>query len=242
MKRSFLMSMMTAVVLLLALAPAAPAMRASGSTPNVGYADPAAAEMAEIAAYVEAVRPAYAELTECACCCATLDLPSHRCAACRTAAADIERIVARIQRVQTELSRLDVPASLVTAHGELVSAASTMCISGEYMAAAVLKAPRTLVVGERVLMGAPSGQPIVWRPAERIVTDAHIEALAQARPAGLSRSRFLQERCSPFTEEWQATPTGSPGEQAAAYLAHWRDEVAAQARLAGVGLPSAPTG
>lgn len=242
MKRFVLMFMMAAVVLLLALAPVAPAMRASGSTPNVGYAAPTAMETAEIAAYVEAVRPAYAELTECACCCATLDLPSHRCAACRTTAANIERIVARIRRVQAELSRLDVPASLVTAHGELVSAATTICVSGEYMAATVLTAPRKLVVGERVLMGAPSGRPVAWRPAARIVADAHIEALAQARPEGLSRSRFLQERCSPFTDEWQATPQGSPGEQAAAYLALWRDEIAVQAQLAGVSLPIAPAG
>jgi len=246
MKRFILMLVITAVVLPLALASVTPALRVAGAQLDAHHRNAAmratSTDLSGIAAYAAAVQPAYAELTECACCCAALDLPSHRCAACRTAATTIERIVARIHRVQALLNRVDVPASLVIVHGELISAVSTMHASGEYMAATVLKTPEKLVVAERVMLGAPSGRPIVWRPSSRIVTDARIEALARARPDGLSRGRFLHERYAPFAEEQASWPQGSPGEQAAAYLALWRDGVTARAEKAGVKLPVALSG
>jgi hypothetical protein len=246
MKRFVLMLMITAVFLPLTLATATPAVRIAGAQLDAHHRNAAmratSADSTGIAAYAAAVQPAYAELTECACCCAALDLPSHRCAACRTAAATIERIVARIHRVQARLHRVDVPASLVIVHGELVSAVSTMHVSGEYMVATVLTTPEKLVVAERVTLGAPSGRPVVWRPSPRIVEDARVEALARSRPDGLSRSRFLHERYAPFAEERPSWPQGSPGEQAAAYLALWHDDLAAQARDAGLSLPTALAG
>ena len=242
MKWLVLIAILTAVALALALASPAPAMRLSGPAPNVGDAGPTAKAATGIAAYIAAVQPAYTELTECACCCETLDLPSHRCAACETAAATIERIVARIHRVQARLHRVDVPASLVIGHGELVSAVSTMHVSGEYMVATVLTTPEKLVVGERVMMGARLGPPIAWRPSPDIVEDARVEALARSRPDGLSRSRFLHERYAPFADERLSRPQGAPGEQAMAYLSMWRDDLAAQARDAGLSLPAALAG
>jgi len=246
MKRFVLMLMITAVVLPLALASATPALRIAGAQLDAHHRNAAmratSTDPTGIAAYTAAVQPAYAELTECACCCETLDLPSHRCAACETAAATIERIVARIYRVRARLSRIEVPASLDTIHSELVSAVSTMHVSGEYMVATVLTTPEKLVVAERVTLGAPSGRPVVWRPSPRIVADARIEALARARPDGLSRSRFLHERCAPFAEERPSWPQGSPGEQAAAYLALWHDDITARAEKAGVKLTAALSG
>ena len=239
MKRLIIVTACLALTLPLGLTLAAPAMRLSGPAPNVGDAGPTAKAATEIAAYIAAVQPAYTELTECACCCETLDLPSHRCAACETAAATIERIVARIHRVQASLHRVDVPASLVIVHGELVSALSTMHVSGEYMAITVRRTPEKLVLGERVMMGAGLGPPIAWRPSPDIVEDARVEALARSRPDGLSRSRFLHERYAPFADERPSRPQGAPGEQAMAYLSMWRDDVAAQAHEAGLSLPAA---
>ena len=239
MKRLIIVSVLLVLTLPLALALAAPAMRVSGRSPNVGDADPPAKATTELAAYIAAVQPAYAELTDCACCCETLDLPSHRCAACKTAAARIKGIVARVHRVQAQLSRIDVPASLDTIHSELVSAVSTMHVSGEYMAITVRKTPEKLVLGERVMAGARPGPPVAWRPSPEIVEDARVEALAQARPDSIGRGRFLHQRCAPFAGEQRSGPRGTPGEQAMAYLSMWRDDIAAQAHEAGLSLPAA---
>jgi len=241
MKRLIIVSTLLALTLPLAMALAAPAMRVSGPAPNAGDTGPAAKAATELAAYIAAVQPAYTELTECACCCETLDLPLRRCAACKTAAARITGIVARIHRVQARMTRLQVPAALITIHSELVSAVSTMHVSGEYMAITVGKSPEKLVLGERVMAGARPGPPIAWRPSPDIVEDARIEALARARPDSLSRGRFLHERYAPFADDRPSRPQGSPGEQAMAYLSTWRDDLAAQAQKAGLSLPVALT-
>ncbi len=241
MKWLVLIAILTAVALPLALAAPAPAMRVSGSTLNVGYTDSEAAAAAELAAYIAAVRPAYTELTECACCCETLDLPHHRCAACRAAAASIKGIVARIHRVQAKMTRLEVPVSLILTHGHLVAAVSTMHVSGEYMATTVLKTPEKLVLGERVTVGARPGSPVVWRPSPSIVSDARLAAFAHPRPSGVARADFLHHRYAQ-TESATVRPEGAPGEQAMAYLGMWRDDLAAQARDAGLSLPTALAG
>ena len=240
MKWLVLIAILTVVTLPLALASPAPAMRVSGSTLNVGYTDSEAVVAAELAAYIAAVRPAYTELTECACCCETLDLPHHRCAACKTAAASIKGIVARIHRVRAKLARLEVPLPLILTHGHLVAAVSTMHVSGEYMATTVRTAPGTLVVARRVPSISGRG-PVVWEPSPSIVSQARLAALAGAKPAGLARGPFLHHRYAQ-TASAVLHPEGAPGEQALAYLGMWRDDLAAQARGAGLSLPAALAG
>jgi hypothetical protein len=215
-------------------------MRVSGSTLNVGYTEPEGLAATELAAYIAAVQPAYKELTDCACCCETLDLPHHRCPACETAAARIKGIVARIHRVQAKMTRLEVPVSLILTHGHLVAAVSTMHVSGEYMATTVRTAPGTLVVARRV----PSTfgrSPVVWEPSPSIVNEARLAGLADARPSGVARLPFLHHRYSQ-TASAVLHPEGSPGDQALAYLGMWRDDLAAQARDAGLSLPAALAG
>lgn len=224
------------LLVIISLGSAAPAvaMRAAGPSPNTGSSGPAGAD-AGLATYVAAVQPAYAELVGCACCCDTLDLPSHWCAACRTAAARIRQVVARISRVQRSLDRLDVPASLVPAHSKLIAAVSTMRVSGKYMAAKVLTAPQTLVTVTRT--GLTGLGPYVRRPASTIVQDARLAELASAAPATVDRLQFLRQR-SARSRDTLVGREGTPGEQAAALLAQWRDDIAARAREAGVSLPA----
>jgi hypothetical protein len=223
------------MLIVLSLGSAAPAvaLRTSGPSPNTGSSDPNVET--GLTAYVAAVQPAYAELVDCACCCDRLDLPSHRCAACRSAAASMRQVVARTSRIQRKLGRLDVPASLVPAHSRLIAALSTMRISGEYMAEKVLTAPETLVAVVRT--GVPSGHgPFIRRPAPTIVRDARIAALASAAPAGVDLRLFLRQRYarSPVAtvDSW-----GTPGEQASALLDQWRDDIVALAKEAGVSVP-----
>jgi hypothetical protein len=240
MKWLVLMVVLTAVALPLALASPAPAMRVSGSALSVGATDPEAKAATELAAYIAAVQPVYTELTDCACCCETLDLPPRRCAACTTVAAKIKGIVARIHRVQAKMTRLEVPLSLIPTHGRLVTAISTMHVSGQYMATTVRTAPGALVIARRVRSTSARG-PVVWEPSPGIVSAARLAALADARPPGIARGPFLKHR---YSETVSATvrPEGAPGEQAMAYLGMWRDDLAAQAKDAGLSLPTALAG
>jgi hypothetical protein len=224
------------VVISLSSAAPAVAMRTSGPSPNTSSSNPDTAAAAELAAYVAAVQPAYEELAGCACTCNTLDLPSHRCGACRTVAADLKQVVARISRIQGELVRLEVPASLVPAHSKLIAALATMRVSSKYMAVKVLTAPQALVVVTHT--GHPSGfGPFVGRPAPTIVRDALIAEVVSTVPAGVDRRQFLRQRygranCTAIDS------LGTPGEQATALLAQWRDDVAVRAQVAGVSLPT----
>ena len=112
MNRILLTVVLVVFVLSLILAGSAQAMRVNGSTlePDPAQAAQSTA-LVKFGNYVVAAGAASAALSDCACCCGRLDLPLHPCAACRTTAASMGQIVARIHRVQARLARLDVPPS-----------------------------------------------------------------------------------------------------------------------------------
>jgi hypothetical protein len=238
MKRLVLMVVAVAILLPLTFATGAQAMRVAGPALSAGSSDATAASIG-LSNYLMAAGRAYTELTDCACCCGTLNLPTHRCAACRTTAAGMRQIVARVHRVQAALARLDVPASLAPVHGELVAAVTTLHVSGEYMAATVQTAPGKLVAVARNMPGASRGPRMRWLPSPDIVRDARIAAFDRTRPTHVYRTQYLHA----LDVAMNPLPgvRGAPGEQALAHLAVWRDAIAAQATAAGVSLPAALT-
>lgn len=239
MKRMILMLIVLVSVVALTLATAAQARRVDGSTlgmSTAGAANAAAVSRAQLMSYVAQVQPAYAELTGCACCCNKVDLPAHRCAACDAAAARMTKIVARLHKVQTELSTMTVPPDLVSVHSEMVTAASLLHNSSEYMADVVRTAPERLLV--TTLAAPPAGRGgavLVMRPSPLIVRDAEFASLMKAGPRSLG-ARHARSASA----EWMLTSaSGAPGDQALAHLARWRDAIVAQARAAGVNLTHA---
>jgi hypothetical protein len=238
MNRSLLPAVVVAAVLLsLVLAGGAPAMRTSGSTVAPDRAQVArSTAVVEFGNYVVAAGAAYAELSDCACCCSTLDLPTHRCAACRTTATDMMRIVARIRQAQARLARLDVPEPAAGAHADLIAAVQVLGVSGRYMARTVMTDPRSLVDSARTASARHGWRP-VWRTSPQVVGNARLAAYLQTHRGPLRRGERLRAM------EIAAGPdpgiTGPPGEQALAYLDRWRAGVEEAARQLGVTLPVA---
>jgi hypothetical protein len=234
MRRFFLPALAATLLLSLALVPAAHAMRVDGSTldPTPAQATEATA-VVELGNYVVAASAAYKELDACTCCCAALDLPSHRCAACVTTSAAMRQVVARVRNVQARLARLDVPEQARTVHNELVAAAGLMHVSGDYMAAQVLADPRRLVVA--AAGGRLKSVRNAWRPSPDIVSDARLAAFLGARHGPMFRTQRLR------AVEIATTPepgvSGGPGEQAQTRLAAWRQGVQRLARQLGIVFP-----
>jgi hypothetical protein len=218
--------------LFLVLAGGAQAMRVNGSTLDPDPAQAAQSNaLVEFGNYVVAAGAASAELNDCACCCGRLDLPTHRCAECRTAAAGMRQIVARIHRVQARLARLDVPPSAAGAHGDLVAAAEVLSVSGEYMARTVMTDPQSLVVSTRATQMPGRTRP-AWRTSPQVVRSARLAAYLQAHPGPLGRG----ERLRALAIAWGPDPgvSGPPGDQALAYLDSWRTGVQDAAQQVGV--------
>lgn len=234
MRRFFLPALAATMLLSFALVPAAQAIRVDGSRLEPTPAQ--ARTVAELADYFVAAGAACRELEACACCCATLDLPSHRCAACTTTSAAIRQVVARVRHVQARLARLDVPGRAGEVHGELVAAAGIMHVSGDYMAAQVLKDPQRLVVASARGNGL-KGPRATWRPSPGIVRDARLAALLGTRHGPTFRAQRLR------ASEIAGTPgpgySGGPGEQAQSHLDAWRAGAQRLARHVGLVLPPA---
>ena len=236
MRRFFLPALAATLLLSLALAPAANAMRIDGSTLEPSPAQAADAKaVVELGNYVVAASAAYRELDACTCCCAALDLPSHRCAACATTSAAIRQVVARVRNVQARLARLDVPAQAGTVHNELVAAAGLLHVSGDYMAAQVLTDPRRLVVaaGGSGLKGFRN----TWRPSPDIVSDARLAAFLGARHGPMFRTQRV--RAVEIATTSEPGVSGGPGEQAQTHLAAWREGVQRLAGQLGIVFPDA---
>jgi hypothetical protein len=235
MHRLFPLTLIVVIVLSLGFVAEASAMRVPGPASSQASDGPTAAGI-RLGDYLTAVGPVYAELTDCACCCGTLALPSHRCADCATAATKLRQIVARIHRTQSRLARLTVPASLSPVHARLVAALDVMHVGGEYMAVKVRTAPQSLVVSIRALPGAHARPPLVWRVSPDVARDARLAAFLHTRPSHIYRTQYLRA----LDAAVNADPgiTGSPAEQALAHLALWRDEVTALAQRAGLSLPA----
>lgn len=237
MRRIFVPALAATLLLLLALAPTSLAMRIDGST-----LDPTPAQAAEATAvvdlgnYVVAASAACRELDGCSCCCATLDLPNHRCAACATTAASIRQVVARVRNVQARLARLDVPEQAVTAHDELVAAADLMHVSGDYMAAQVLTDPQRLAVAVTRVNGR-KGPRDAWRPSPTVVSDARLAAFLGAHHGPMYRAQRL--RALAIARTPGPGVSGSPGEQAQVHLDAWRTDIQRLARQLGIVFPDA---
>jgi hypothetical protein len=230
--RILLTVVLVVLVLSLALAGGAQAMRVNGSTLDPDPAQAAqSTALVEFGNYVVAAGAACAELNDCACCCDRLDLPTHRCAACRTTAANMRQIVARIHRVQIRLARLDVPPSAAGAHADLVAAAEVLAVSGEYMARTVMTDPRSLVFSTRTAL-APSRARPAWRTSPQVVRNARLAACLQAHEGPLYRGARL--RAMSIAAGPDPGISGPPGEQALAYLDRWRTGVEDAAREVGV--------
>lgn len=235
--RRFLLPALTATMLLsLALVPAAQAMRVDGSRLEPTPAQ--AKAVAELGDYFAAASAACRELETCACCCATFDLPSHRCAECTTTSAAIRQVVARVRHVQARLARLDVPTRAEDVHDELVAAAGLMHVSGDYMATEVLTDPQRLVVAVASAGGnGLKGPRATWRPSPDIVNDARLAAFLGTRHGPTFRAHRLR------ASEIAGTPapgcSGGPGEQAQAHLDAWRAGAQRLARQVGLALPMA---
>jgi hypothetical protein len=196
-----------------------------------------AVERAELTAYLADVAPVYAQLYECSCCCDKLDLPSHRCAACSSAAAKINQVVARVERAQRQLAGVNVPASLETAQGEIVLAADTMHVSGHYMARTVSTTPAKLVTA--TFVSPPRGRGgviIVMRPSLSIVTAARSAALFGSTPKSVTQVSNLQQRRENLAR--MTAYSGTTGQTAQQYLTIWRTLVENQAEAAGMTLPA----
>jgi hypothetical protein len=236
--RRFLIPALAAVLLLL-LAPAteAQAMRVDGSGLEPTGAQAAqAATIVELGNYIAAASTAYRELDACTCCCARLDLPNHDCPACTTSAAAIRQIVARVRHVQAALARLDVPAPAQPVHRDLLAASRVMHVSGDYMAREVLSDPRSLVMLSTQGRGL-KGRLARWVPSPDIVPDARLAAFLETHHSPMSRTARMHALEIATTAE--PGFSGGPGEQAQAYLAEWRAGVEALARQTGVTLPEA---
>jgi hypothetical protein len=234
----FLLPALAATLLLsLAQAPASPGMRVDGSTlePTPAQA-PEATAVVELGDYVVAASAAYKELDACTCCCATFDLPGHRCAACATTSAAIRQVVARVRSVQARLARLDVPEQVGALNRELVAAATVMHVSGDYMAEQVLTDPQRLVVAAASANGL-KGPRAAWRPSPRIVSDARLAAFLDAHHGPLFRTQRL--RAAEVATTPEPGVSGGPGEQAQTHLTAWREGVQRVARDQGIALPDA---
>jgi hypothetical protein len=248
MKRLALLLAAGLLLLPLALAGPAGAYKISGTRFTIGNPDYGAAstavDRAEIAAYIAAARPLYAQLAACSSSCDRLDFPPHRCPACASATAGLTRIARQAAVVQAKLARLDVPAELVPAHSGLITAASTVRVSATYMADTVSTTPRKLLVAT---CASPTrgrgGVTIVWRASPTIVRDAtsaaRLAQLDRMGSASAQRAAFVRGRWAAIAVMQRSTPQGTPGQQAMAYLVLWRDGVRAQAQVAGVRLPAA---
>jgi hypothetical protein len=226
------------VFLSLAFAAGASGMRVTGTM--LGPTPEQAAQVGEAVSlgnYIVAASAAYAQLSDCASCCGALDLPTHRCPACRTTAAVMRQLVARTRHVQAELARLDVPASATKAHGELVEAAAVLHISGDYMADRVSHDPLSLIVSTRTMEGTRRVSPPAWLTSPHVVRDARMAAYTRLHPAPMYRTQHL--RAIEITTGPDPAICDAPGEQAQAYLAKWRDEIQRLARRAGLGIAAA---
>ena len=244
MKRLFLATvaatMLLSATLLLSLAFVvdASAMRVAGamlgSTPEQAVH---VGEAVSLGNYIVAAGAAYAQLSDCACCCGTLDLPTHRCPACRTTAAVMRQLVARTRHVQAELARLDVPASATRAHGELVEAAAVLHLCSDYMTDKVSRDPLSLLVSTRTMEGTRRVSPPAWLTSPHVVRDARMAACTRSHPAPMYRTEHM--RAIEIATGPDPAISGAPGEQAQAYLAKWHDEIQRLVRRAGLGFAAA---
>ncbi len=226
MKRLVLIIVICALAAPLVLATSAQARLWDPGAPSVDQT-----ARAQLMAYVAQVAPVYAELDACACCCDTIDLPSHRCAACAAAAARLEKVAAKARHTQARLATAVPPDELTVAHAQLVGALSAIRYSAEYMASTVRTAPQELLTA--AFVAPPRGRggvAVVMRPSPRIVAAAEFAAL----PAPI-RSIAWHHHLSRETDQ---TPSvvGTPGEHALAHLEAWRTAVLAQARALDVNL------
>jgi hypothetical protein len=212
MKRLTLILAFAVLVLPLVVAGPAGAYKIYGAHRTVGEPGYGTASMAvdraQIAAYVAAARPLYAQLAACSSSCDRMDFPPHRCPACASATADLKRIAARATVVQARLAKLDVPDKLVTTHSDLIAAASTIKVSASYMAATVLTAPRKLLVATYASPArGRGGVKVVWRPSPTIVRDATYASLTPARVATFTSPRKGR---GGVTTVWRELPGTSP--------------------------------
>jgi hypothetical protein len=232
MNRNVLIIVLAVLLLPLVLASGAPAMRVTSSTLEPDPSQVArSTALVEFGNYVVAAGAACTELSDCACRCGRLNLPTHRCAECQTAATCIRRIVARIRQTQARLGRLDVPGPAAGAHRDLVAAAEVLADSGEYMARAVMTDPRSLVVNTRASRGARGWRP-AWRPSRQIVPNARLAAYLQTHQGPVYRAERL--RAAAIAAGPDPGISGTPGEQALAYLDDWRASVQQTAQRLGV--------
>jgi hypothetical protein len=230
MKRIVISIAVAALTLPMLLAGPAAAIRDTGSG-----AEWTAADRAELAAYVATAQPLYAELLDCAACCDRLDIPSHRCAACDRTAACIDRVVARLQRVQAELASLDVPSTTVATDVQLTEAVTTMITSGEYMAAEVRTSPQDLLTA--IWTPPPAergGRRVVNVLSPDIVAQARAAALRAMGPGAMARTVWLRGRPLQSTESQQFVAGATPSEQARTNLALWREGI--QTQVAAIGI------
>jgi hypothetical protein len=229
MRRFFLPTIAATMLLSLTLIADASAMRVTGSTLD----RPAQVrETVSLGNYIAAAGAAYARLSDCACSCGTFDVPTHRCAACRTTAASMRQMVARIRRVQAELARLDVPPAATQVQGELVEAAAVLQSSGNYMVSRISRDPRSLLVSTRSMEGTRKVSPPAWLTSPHVVRDARLAEYMRLHPAPTNRTERM--RVTEIATGPDPAIQGAPGEQAQAYLAKWRDGVERLVRQEGL--------
>jgi hypothetical protein len=231
-----LLPMITGMLLAsLLLAVDAPAMRVPGpAVPPDPVQTGRSVANTQLGGYIVAASAAYEQLSDCACCCGRLDLPTHRCAACLTTAAAVRQVVANVRRVQAKLARLDVPAPAAAAHADLLAAADVLRTSGTYMARTVVTDPGALVVSTRVLKATRHGMPPRWVVSPSVLADARMAAFRSKHPGGSYRTQRLREL--EILGDLKGGLASAPGEQALAYLAEWRTQVGQVARRQGVAL------
>ena len=129
-----------------------------------------------------------------------------------------------------------MPAPAAGAQRDLVAAAEVLGDSGEYMARTVMTDPRSLVVNTRTSWRAHGWRP-AWRTSPQVVPNARLAAYLQTHQGPVYRAGRL--RATAIAAGPDPGISGTPGEQALAYLDDWRASVQQTAQRLGVTLSEA---